>query len=190
MAVCPSSPGPLACSCPVAHSRRCLSRGSTGGRQFPSAAFRGSSGTLMFREGLAAACARSSRGRAERGSCSWLGAQRLSHASEQQGLTKAGRGGSGTDGDNFIFPALVSHVDPLPGPPASGDGQEAGGLHVNSVLVASADGRAATAPGSRNRRDSESKAGQALHFGTQEISERVTASCTNRTLKATQQKIA
>lgn len=170
----------------MAHSRG--QERSTGGRQFPSAAFRGSSGTLMFCEGLAAACARSSHGRAERGSCSWLGAQRVSHASEQQGLTKAG--GGGTDGDNFIFPALVSHIDPLPGPPASGDGQEAAGLHVTSVLVASADGHATTAPGSRNSRDSKSKAGQALHFGTQEISERVTASCTNRTLKATQQKIA
>lgn len=107
------------------------------------------------------------------------------------GLDKSkGSGGGGTDGDDFIFPALVSHADPLPAPPASRDGQEAGGLHVTCVLVTSADGHAPTAPGSRDRRDSESEAAQALHFGTQEISEQVPASCTNRTLKATQQKIA
>ena len=49
--------------------------------------------------------------------------ERVSHSSERQGLTKA-RDGDGTAGDDSIFPALVSHVDPLPRPPASRHGKE------------------------------------------------------------------
>lgn len=51
------------------------------------------------------------------------------------------RGVGGTDSEDFIFLALVSHGDPLSAPPAPGDGQEAGGLHVTYVLVTSAESR-------------------------------------------------